>query len=178
MVDWDHLARDTVLLRPINSIAYRAASNGRHVVYQVVPRQQLENVIDCLPGEHATEEACLAAGCEWVPYALGAWCQLAAVRSTLDPAQAPPVEDCGWSGIKESECLEQGCSWYTGYLSGPWCHFPVTAPASDPALHGLGGMLQPAPSGSDCGWNTMTKRQCHMRGCEWTPQEGPWCVHP
>ena len=51
--------------------------------------------------------------------------------------------DCGWTGIKEQQCINKGCVWLEGF-PGPWCQMP-----DSPYI----------PSTLDLGFNNMTSDQ-------------------
>lgn len=165
----------TFSMRHINAIAYRVASNGRFIVYKVVPYDLLENTKDCLKDTASAsinEDSCEQKGCIWAASAPGKpWCH-------VPPTQADghATSDCGHFGISRHQCNALGCSYHQNY-DGPHCHHPVSLGANQ----GLGGMchLTVHPDGSnDCRQNN--ERQCLERGCIWQPNESnqPWCQIP
>ncbi len=79
VVDVAHIARDHISLAKLNAIGYRVASNGRYIVYEAPPPAALMTVTDCMPSGAASEEMCIAKGCEWVPHFNGPWCQVRAL---------------------------------------------------------------------------------------------------
>lgn len=182
VVDWAQRTRDGVNMAGINSVAHRAASNGRYVIYDVVSRERLTKVEDCLtkPEIAVNREECAAQGCIWEdPKDGSAVCQRPAIRTKLsDDDPIPPIEDCLVAGAKAAQCLENGCSWFEGYLWGPWCQKALVSPAvrSGDGTGGIAPLLVPSDP-RDCGWSTVTPTECVMRGCLWTPYvDGPWCV--
>ena len=76
--------------------------------------------------------------------------------------------DCGYFGITEAECNEQGCCWEESQID-PWCFYPFV------------NCDVPDDEKRDCGYLGIHFMECRLRGCCWESSLDPtvpWCYSP
>lgn len=160
VLDW-HAIRD-YNLNFIHSVAYRVAANGRFIVYEVLPTDQLIPK-DCAPlvSNGMSAEHCIATGCSWIPNSPGPWCQIPPIWRGDSP---PYLSDCGW---ESHGCHGVDCGFYNGF-NGPYCHLPY---GKDNNL-GRGAICSLLKANNCPAYNEF---QCIDRGCEWNRRS---CQYP
>lgn len=100
---------------------------------------------------------------------------------TLAPTPAPTCEvaesnrmECGFYGIDEPGCLNNGCCWRSSGMQGvPWCYAKAAPPVTQCQV--------PENEKQDCGYSGITQDGCEgVNSCCWeeSQQSGvPWCFY-
>merc|ERR1719205_133812 len=102
------------------------------------------------------------------------------------PAPGPPDaqcevaesnrRECGYFGIDEGTCVNDGCCWRESYSSGvPWCYTQASSPAPSPGTR----CQVPDDRKQDCGFFGIDESGCEARGCCWQESQSgaPWCFN-
>jgi len=86
-------------------------------------------------------------------------------------------QECGYYGIQEQECMNEGCCWRTsGSWGVPWCYNSQGgAPAPSPG----GQCSVPDDRKQDCGYFGIDESNCVSNGCCWQESSSgaPWCFN-
>ena len=90
--------------------------------------------------------------------------------------------DCGFAGITEPECVQNGCLWCPSCVQGePWCiHQSGDSSATQPPP-GVASCNIDDSAKRDCGYYGINKQSCEADGCCWqqAPCDGiPMCYFP
>jgi len=90
-------------------------------------------------------------------------------------------KDCGYYGIKESECVNIGCCWGPSSVAGaPWCYYTANG-GKTTDCHDLGKTCEvDIHSRKDCGYYGINQEGCLSRGCCWAESSVngiPWCFY-
>jgi len=86
-------------------------------------------------------------------------------------------QECGYYGINEQQCMNEGCCWRTSGTGGvPWCYNSQGgAPAPSPG----GQCAVPENRKQECGYFGIDEGGCTGRGCCWQESSSgaPWCFN-
>jgi hypothetical protein len=168
-------ARDHFDARVLDELADPVATNGKAVVWAVLPEivngSSFPGCKAAPGGRRASPAECAATpGC----WHLGGFC----VKKPRTRPVVPCTPDDGGRVTADVCKKELACIW-AGEADAVPCQKPRwqlpggSAPYSIPPLTAR-------VSGSDCGWAHMNPAECVARGCDWRQPDdvyAPWCVY-
>ena len=133
------------------------------------------------------KEGCEAQGCCWEESSVAnvPWC-FYAIGEGDDQTDIPGEcdikdtlkRDCGWSGINQATCEQEGCCWRESSAANvPWCYFPEGGEKTDVPIEECD--LKDSDK-VECGYMGIDQNECERLNCCWVPskQSGiPWCYY-
>ena len=104
-------------------------------------------------------------------------------KDDLSCAQYEPLRtDCGWNGITQEQCENNGCCYYQSSISGvPWCFHGIDDVPTYLTLTSSKSCALDRELRKECGYKGITKEICESRDCCYKiddyESKVPWFFH-